>query len=66
MGDPLSKYGQYMIIWIHEPAGRIGVFGVRKALEDHVESKIAAKSPIFRAVSCFEPLPAFWSKFERI
>ena len=60
MGDPLSKYGQYMVIWIHEPAGRIGVFGVRKALEDHVESKIAHFEPFF------EPLPAFWSKFERI
>ena len=20
MGAPLSKYGQYMVIWIHEPA----------------------------------------------
>ena len=74
MGGSLSKYGQYMVIWVHEPAGRNGVFAAEKLWKALSKAKLGFKSPVSsrfersgaifeRICLSFEPFVSFLKQF---
>ena len=74
MGAPLSKYGQYMVIWIHEPARSRQGAQPATAHHGHGATAFSAVERLWKRRPCrkqntkyadFEPLRAILSDFER-